>query len=90
MNGGASLSRPQNLRTFGKTQNTPTSLKMGLGDQNINPSTSRISYGSTLQNFTRWANDVGSGELPNAALAGKGQVDFNASDKTIPIPSSGR
>lgn len=30
MNGASSLS----LRAFGKAQSTPTSLKMGLGDQN--------------------------------------------------------
>jgi hypothetical protein len=92
MNGGASLSTAQTtLRKFGKQQNIPTSQRMDLGDQNYEGgSTSRISYGSTLQNYTRWANDIGSGGTPNAALAGKGQVDFNASDKTVPIPSSGR
>ena len=33
MNGASSLS----LRAFGKAQNTSTSLKMGLGDQNEGP-----------------------------------------------------
>lgn len=52
-------------------------------------STSRISAGSSLQNFTRWANDIGSGGTPNAALLGKGQVDFGSSQQTIPPISTG-
>lgn len=41
-------------------------------------STSNITALSTIDNFTRWKNDVGSGGTPNAALAGKGALSFNS------------
>lgn len=47
-------------------------------------STSDITALNTLDKTLRWKNDVGSGGTPNAALAGKGQVDFGS--KTQPMP----
>lgn len=53
-------------------------------------STSRIYAGNSFQNFTRWTNDIGSGGTPNAALVGKGQVDFNSNQQPNTPPMSGR
>lgn len=52
-------------------------------------STSTISAGDSLSNFIRMANDVGSGGTPNAALAGKGQVDFGSSKQPPPSVNPG-
>lgn len=52
-------------------------------------STSGITALSTMENFTRWKNDVGSGGTPNAALAGKGQVDFNSKTQSMPPMAGG-
>lgn len=44
-------------------------------------STSGITAQNSFEKFTRWTNDIGSGRTPNAALVGKGQVNFNSAQQ---------